>query len=79
MTHKAKTDPATLLALGGSLGLQGFDGAPAAAKGQHLKQPAATKESAASAKAPAPSNASSAIALAKHARLLCVADEAGAQ
>jgi hypothetical protein len=75
-----KTDPATLLALGRSLGLQGFAGALPGVQGQHRKQPPAfSKEGTAPAEASATSKASSAMALAKSARLQCVANEAGAK
>ena len=74
-----KTDPATLLALGGSLGLQGFAEALPVVLRQHQKRAAFTKEGAASAEASATAKAASAIALAKSARLQCVADETGAK
>lgn len=79
MTQQMKTDPATLLALGGSLGLQGFAEALPVVQRQHQKRAAFTKEGAAAAEASATSKASSAMALAKSARLQCVADEAGAK
>jgi len=79
VTQQMKTDPATLLALGGSLGLQGFAEALPVIHGQHQQQAAFAKEGAAPAEASATSKAASAIALARSARLQCVADEAGAE
>jgi len=79
VTQQIKTDPATLLALGGSLGLQGFAEALPVVQGRHQKRAASTKEGAAAAEASATSKAASAIALAKSARLQCVADETGAK
>ena len=79
MTQKTKADPATLLALGNSLGLQGFDVPPAAATGQPRQEATLAARNVASAAAPPICNASAVMALAKAARLQCVADETGAQ
>ena len=79
MTQKPKTDPVALLALGGSLGLQGFDVAPAAATGQPRPEATPAARNVGAPTASQISNASAVMALAKAARLQCVADETGAQ
>ena len=79
MTQKPKTDPVALLALGGSLGLQGFDALPAVATGQHRQEATPAARNVAAAPASPTSDASALMALAKAARLQCVADEIGAR
>jgi hypothetical protein len=79
VTQKTKADPATLLALGSSLGLQGFNAPPAAATGQRRQQAAPAARNTAAAAASPICNAAAVMALAKAARLQCVADETGAQ
>jgi len=79
VTQKTKADPATLLALGNSLGLQGFDVPPADATRQPPQGATPAARNVAAATASPICNASAVMALAKAARLQCVADETGAQ
>lgn len=79
MTQKTKADPATLLALANSLGLQGFDVPPAAATGQPRQEATPAARNVVAAAASPIGKASAVMALAKAARLQCVADETGAQ
>lgn len=79
MTQKTKADPATLLALGSSLGLHGFDVPPAVATGQPRQEATPAAKNVAAAAASPICNAAAVLALAKAARLQCVADETGAQ
>lgn len=77
MTQPVKSDPVTLLALCSRIGLQGFESKPATTASEPNIQPVASPKPLAIANR-SNSDASTVMALAKSARLQCVADETGA-
>ncbi len=80
MTQPVKSDPVTLLALGSRMGLQGFGAMPAMAAIEPATEPTAASKPAATANlGRVDAGAASVMALAKSARLQCVADETGAR
>ena len=79
MTQPIKSDPVTLLALGSRMGLQGFQAGPAKLAIAPATEPTAAPKPAATAdRGRVNAGAASVMALAKSARLQCVADETGA-
>lgn len=74
MTQTIKSDAVTLLVLGSRMGLQGFEGRPAKVASEADAQPATIPKPSTAANRDR-SNASTVMALAKSARLQCVADE----
>ena len=81
MTQPIKSDPVTLLALGSRMGLQGFEATTAKAAGESEAQPVISPKPSATVnrgRQNADADAASLMALAKSARLQCVADETGA-
>jgi hypothetical protein len=77
VTQPVKSDAVTLIALGSRMGLQGFEATPVKAASKPEAQPTATPKPTATANCDR-AEASTVMALAKSARLRCVADETGA-
>jgi hypothetical protein len=82
VTQSVKSDPVALLALGSRMGLQGFEATPEKATSKTERPPVSSAKPEAVAnrgRLSADADVATVIALAKSARLQCVADETGAQ
>ena len=77
MTQPIKSDAVTLLALGSRMGLQGFKARPVKGTDDSKAQPVAIPKPASAANCDR-ADAATVMALAKSARLQCIADGTGA-